>query len=129
MGQFVGSMDVEYYKVVEVFDQCVVIEIGCQQICMMWFYFVVIVDVQVLVFFCGDDIYIFVLCFCIFMGIVGDVEFYFVWGMNVFVVVFQFYVEIDVVVYVVVVSGVVDVGFCYLQCFGVCVIGFEIGFN
>lgn len=63
------------------------------------------------------------------MGIVGDIEFYFVWCMDVFVVVFQFYVEVDVVVNVVVVSGVIYVGFCYMQCFCIGMIGFEVGFN
>lgn len=129
VGQFIGGVDVEYYKVVEIFDECIVIEVCGQQIGVMWFYFVIIVYVQVLVFFGGDDFDVFVLSFGIFVGVVGDVEFYFVWGVDVFVVVFQFYVEVDVVVNVVVVSGVVDVGFCYLQCFGVGVVGFEFCFN
>lgn len=63
------------------------------------------------------------------MGIVGDIEFYFVWCMDVFVVVFQFYVEVDVVVNVVVVLGVIYVGFRYMQCFRIGMIGFEVGFN
>lgn len=103
--QVIGGMDIEYQQMIDVVDQCCFVEIVGKQVGVMWFYFVVVVDVQILVFVGGNYFDIFFLGFSVFVGVVGDCYFDFVWGVQFFIVMFELYCEFGGVLYVVVISG------------------------